>query len=36
MNFEKQSILDMFVIYSHEIQQNLKQMVIVTWNHGKN
>jgi hypothetical protein len=28
VNFKKQSILDMLNIYSHEIQQNLIQMVI--------
>jgi hypothetical protein len=27
MNFKKQSILDMFTMYSHKIQQNLMQMV---------
>jgi hypothetical protein len=27
VNFKKQSILDMFNIYSHKIQQNLMQMV---------
>jgi hypothetical protein len=29
VNFKKQSVLDIFKIYSHDIQQNLMQMLLL-------